>query len=177
MSTRTLKPVRSCLALLILCSCIGCDQATKRIATERLKGAPARSYAADTIRLQYALNPGGFLSVGSTIPGTLRTALFIGLNLCLSFALGIFLLLRPRMPTILFIATVFVLAGGIGNLIDRVWNFGLVIDFLNVGIGPIRTGIFNVADLAVTFGAVAMLVCLELDNKRGTVRATPDSTT
>jgi len=43
-----------------------------------------------------------------------------------------------------------------GNLIDRVWNNGLVTDFINVGIGPVRTGVFNVADLAVTFGAIAV---------------------
>jgi signal peptidase II len=34
------------------------------------------------------------------------------------------------------------LAGGFGNLIDRVLHDGSVTDFLNVGIGPIRTGIF-----------------------------------
>jgi signal peptidase II len=32
-----------------------------------------------------------------------------------------------------------------------------VIDFLNVGVGPLRTGIFNVADVAITLG-VALLV-------------------
>jgi len=43
-------------------------------------------------------------------------------------------------------------AGGIGNLIDRISHDGLVIDFINIGIGPVRTGIFNVADVAVMIG-------------------------
>ena len=42
------------------------------------------------------------------------------------------------------------LAGALGNLIDRIRWDGLVIDFLNLGIGPLRTGVFNVADMAVT---------------------------
>ena len=46
-----------------------------------------------------------------------------------------------------------------GNLIDRVVNNGLVIDFINLGVGPVRTGIFNVADIGVTFGAIAPMVC------------------
>jgi signal peptidase II len=43
------------------------------------------------------------------------------------------------------------LAGGVSNLIDRV-AIGSVIDFLSAGIGPVRTGIFNVADLAIMAG-------------------------
>ena len=46
-------------------------------------------------------------------------------------------------------------AGGMSNLIDRI-AMGSVIDFLNIGIGPFRTGIFNVADVAIMAG-VALL--------------------
>jgi signal peptidase II len=42
-------------------------------------------------------------------------------------------------------------AGGASNLVDRVMR-GSVIDFLNVGVGPLRTGIFNVADMAILLG-------------------------
>ncbi len=56
----------------------------------------------------------------------------------------------------MFVPLVCVLSGGIGNLIDRLSNDGLVTDFINVGIGPIRSGVFNVADIAITFGAVAI---------------------
>jgi len=58
------------------------------------------------------------------------------------------------------------LAGGIGNLIDRLFHNGLVIDFLNVGIGPIRTGIFNVADMAIMAGFGILLLY------RGTAEST-----
>jgi signal peptidase II len=49
------------------------------------------------------------------------------------------------------------LAGGISNLVDRI-ALGRVIDFLNVGIGPFRTGIFNVADVAIMAGIAVLLV-------------------
>jgi signal peptidase II len=48
-------------------------------------------------------------------------------------------------------------AGGIGNLIDRILRDGAVIDFMNLGIGPVRTGIFNVADVQI-MAAVAIFV-------------------
>jgi signal peptidase II len=52
-----------------------------------------------------------------------------------------------------FVALGLLLAGGVGNLIDRINQNGHVTDFLNVGIGPVRTGIFNVADMAIMAGA------------------------
>jgi signal peptidase II len=45
------------------------------------------------------------------------------------------------------------IAGGASNWIDRVVR-GSVVDFLNVGIGSLRTGVFNVADVAIMIGAV-----------------------
>jgi signal peptidase II len=47
-------------------------------------------------------------------------------------------------------------AGGASNWADRVVH-GRVVDFLNVGIGSLRTGIFNVADIAIMAGVVMLL--------------------
>ena len=155
--SRTRTPrIRLLLALLILSSCIGCDQATKRIATRTLSGSPPRSLLADTIRFDFALNPGGFLSLGSNLPDNLRTWVLVAINSCLIVGLLAFLCRKRSIPFPLFLSLVFILAGGIGNLIDRVGNHGLVTDFINVGIGPLRTGVFNVADMAITFGAIAI---------------------
>ncbi|MEJ0007739.1 MAG: signal peptidase II [Steroidobacteraceae bacterium] len=49
-------------------------------------------------------------------------------------------------------------AGGLGNLIDRITGDGRVTDFLNVGLGPLRTGIFNVADMTLMVGVVVFLI-------------------
>jgi signal peptidase II len=50
--------------------------------------------------------------------------------------------------------------GGASNWVDRVTR-GSVIDFLNVGLGSLRTGIFNVADVAIMLGA-GIIVITEL---------------
>jgi signal peptidase II len=59
--------------------------------------------------------------------------------------------------------TLFV-AGGASNWLDRVVR-GSVIDFINVGFGPVRTGIFNVADVAIVLG-VTIIVVAELRRGR-----------
>ena len=48
-------------------------------------------------------------------------------------------------------------AGGTSNQIDRAAR-GSVVDFINVGVGSLRTGIFNVADLAIVFGFALVLI-------------------
>ena len=60
------------------------------------------------------------------------------------------------------------LAGAVGNLIDRIRLDGLVIDFLNLGIGPLRTGIFNVADMAIMAGAVLLVIPVAAARKTAT---------
>jgi signal peptidase II len=150
----TSQRFRLVLGLVILCSCIGCDQATKSIALSTLRDQPPRSYFADTVRLGLAQNPGGFLSVGANLPDGVRTKLFVTTNCVMLLSLLAFLLIKRNTSSTVFLALVCVLAGGIGNLVDRMTNNGLVIDFLNLGIGPVRTGVFNVADVAITFGAI-----------------------
>jgi signal peptidase II len=50
-----------------------------------------------------------------------------------------------------------IFAGGLGNIIDRIAFDRHVTDFMNVGIGSLRTGIFNVADMCVTAGVIVLL--------------------
>lgn len=156
MNTQHPTRIRFIFAILILFLCVGCDQAAKNIATQMLKDSPPRSFLADTVRFEYALNPGGFLSLGMNMSDQLRKWVFIGFNSCMLLGLCAFLILKRGVSFALFASIAFILAGGIGNLIDRVWHHGLVTDFINLGIGSLRTGVFNVADMAVTFGAIAV---------------------
>lgn len=55
------------------------------------------------------------------------------------------------------VALAMILAGGTGNLIDRMRFDGRVTDFLYLTAGPLHTGVFNVADMAVTFGVIWLL--------------------
>lgn len=158
MTTTRSPGFRWIMGLVILSSCIGCDQVTKNIATQTLRNAPPQRYLGDTIRLEFALNAGGFLSFGNQFPKAVRPWVFIGFSSCLMLAVAVLLVVRRDMPWSQFVALTCILAGGIGNLIDRVTNNGLVTDFINVGIGPLRSGIFNVADMAITFGGIAVVI-------------------
>ena len=58
------------------------------------------------------------------------------------------------------VAVALVCGGAIGNLADRLrWTEG-VVDFIDVGVGSYRFWIFNVADVGVTLGAIALAVLL-----------------
>jgi signal peptidase II len=137
---------------IVLCSCVGCDQWTKSLATEHLKQAPAMSFLGDTLRIQYAENPGAFLGAGSQLSPTARFAILVVVNAVFLGLIAALVFAKRVSGRMQHLAVVLLLAGGIGNLIDRVFHDGLVIDFLNVGIGPLRTGIFNVADMAIMTG-------------------------
>lgn len=163
MSMLHLPYARLLLALAILSTCIGCDQATKQLASRELKDAPPKTFLGGVIRLEYALNSGGFLSLGGEMPKHVRTGLFVVFNLGMMLAICGYLIVRRQISLLMFVAILYFLAGGVGNLIDRVTNDGLVIDFLNVGVGPLRTGIFNVADMALVFGGAGAVL---LANRR-----------
>ena len=151
------KMKRIVIISIVLFSCVGCDQATKQMARQSLDGLGTISFLKDTIRLQYAENPGAFLSLGANIPENLRLLAFTVLAGILLLGLLLYLLKTDQANRPTIIALSLVLGGGIGNLIDRVFNEGRVIDFLNLGIGTLRTGVFNVADMAITLGAVWIL--------------------
>jgi signal peptidase II len=143
---------------------IGCDQVTKTMAARTLAGTGPRSFLADTVRLEYQENSGGFLSAGADLPPRLRTGVFT-----IGTALGLLGLIaaaiRFRWSGWSLLGLSLFVAGGASNWVDRV-SRGSVIDFMNVGFGPLRTGIFNVADLVIMFGS-GMVVISELRSRRG----------
>lgn len=154
------KSVRLLVLALLAVVCIGCDQATKKIATDRLSNSPPISMFGDTLRLQYAENPGGFLGLGGRLSADARFVFLVVFNGAVLAGVSCALLAPTRMSRTNFVALALILTGGIGNMIDRLNNNGLVTDFLNVGIGPVRTGIFNVADIAISAGAIALTLAM-----------------
>jgi len=147
---------RIVLILVTLLFCVGCDQKTKSIARENLRGAEVKSFFHDTLRLDYAENSGGFLGLGDSLPAAWRTAIFSSSCSIGIAALFLYAMFAVHLRGIQMLALSLLIAGGVGNLIDR-WTFGYSTDFLNLGIGPIRTGIFNVADIAIMSGCFLIL--------------------
>jgi len=65
--------------------------------------------------------------------------------------------IRGRWQGARLLGVALIVAGGASNWIDRL-VIGSVVDFLNVGIGPVRTGIFNVADVAIMLGVMLIVL-------------------
>jgi signal peptidase II len=153
-----MKPIKKSLIILfILLSCVGCDQATKTIARQNLPKSEFISLLNDTLRLQYVENSGAFLGLGANIPEKIRSWVLILLVGIFLSGMLIFLLIQKHLTKNQIIALSLIVGGGIGNLIDRIFNQCRVADFMNMGIGSLRTGIFNVADVVITFGVIWFL--------------------
>jgi len=137
------------------------DHATKLLAAEHLRLAPRLSFLADTLRLQYSENSGAFLGLGAGLDPGVRFWLFtVAVGILLVVILGM-LFTRDGVTRAEAAGLTLIGAGGFSNWIDRLLNDGVVIDFLNVGLGGLRTGIFNLADMAIT-GGVLFLAALSL---------------
>jgi signal peptidase II len=73
----------------------------------------------------------------------------------------LYLIFLKRLSFLPTLAISLIFCGAMSNLIDRFTYEGAVIDFLNIGIGNLRTGVFNLADFAVICG-VALLFYFSL---------------
>lgn len=144
---------RVLLVAVIVAACAGCDQATKAAARALLEPAPPLHYLHGILLLEYARNAGGLLSLGAHFSEPVRLLVFsVGVAVFLA-ALAAYLVLSNRLTTTRTVALALFLGGGVSNLLDRLIHAGMVVDFLNLGIGDVRTGIFNLADVAITAGA------------------------
>jgi signal peptidase II len=125
------------------------------MARAALTDAPPRSLLNGIVTLSYAENPGAFLGLGARLPERARIVLGIASGL-LVVAMGAVLLARAHViGALLLIGISLLIGGGMGNLIDRITNGGRVIDFMVFRLGPFQTGVLNVADIAITVGAIA----------------------
>lgn len=162
--------------LLIVLTCllgtISCDHATKQLANEHLRDGPVLSYLGGLVRLVHTENPGAFLSLGAAMDAGWRFAIFTVAVGVLLAALLAYALVSRRLRGLEVAAFAVLAAGGLSNWIDRVANEGRVVDFLILGAGSLRTGVFNVADVAI----VAAIPLLFLAGRQR-ARAEPSSPT
>jgi len=147
----------------IMAITIALDQWTKHLARVSLATAAPRRFG--ILTLLYAENTGAFLSLGANLPPQTRSLIFSGV-VAAALAVGLYALMTNRVGSAAdSIAVAFILGGGIGNLIDRIFRGGRVTDFLFMAIGPLHTGVFNVADIAITGGVIFLLLSWFLTKK------------
>jgi signal peptidase II len=152
------RELQSGLLLLFTVPCIGCDQTAKAVAKTLLHASDRTEFLNGIVIFEYAENRGGFLSLGAGLPDGARFLLFGLIALAGVLILLAFSLKQQEAGVAQRIGLALALSGGVGNLIDRLINYGRVVDFVSIGMGSLRTGIFNVADLQVMAGAAILFV-------------------
>ncbi len=151
------------MLLILILPLVGCDRITKEQAQLYLRGKEPIAYFGDLFTLSYHENIGAMLSFGATFPEEFRFFVFtvvVGISLLTAL---IYCIVSPLKQHYLIIAGL-LLAGGFGNLYDRVFYDGKVIDFMKINCGPLYTGVFNIADIAIMLGFFGFLV---IGTKRG----------
>ena len=136
----------------------GCDHAAKHAARAVLGDGAVHAFAGGVVRFQLVHNTGGFLSLGARLAPELRDAFFLvaaplGVALLAASAFGSAVRSRAALAGLALLC-----GGGVANWLDRLLNTGAVTDFVSLGVGALRTGIFNVADVAIMLGAALLLV-------------------
>lgn len=169
MSTR-LKVFLFCL---ICVAFVGLDRWTKVLAKEHLMFAQPKSYFHDTFILEYVENTGAALSFGDSLPQPVSFWLLSILPLGVIVLVFVYVMRQLNsFSNFKLFCFAMIIAGGLGNIIDRIAYDRHVTDFMNMGIGNLRTGIFNVADVCITAGVIGLFF-VYWDTRKGLLK--PDN--
>ena len=135
---------------------VGCDQISKDLVRKNVENSEYIPVIGDNFIMTNVENTGAMLGFGDNFPPIIKNIFLKALPVLVLFILLFRILQKKRMNFWLIIAFAFVIGGGIGNLIDRI-AYGSVTDFFQIKLGVLRTGIFNMADVSVTLGALLIL--------------------
>lgn len=143
----------SCSVMIFLI--IAFDQITKYFASLNLKNADAVGFIPGLVKFRYAENTGMAFSM---LSGARWVFILVTVIACV---LVLYYLFSDRCKSLwLYWSLGVIVSGGIGNLIDRI-KFGYVVDFIEPTF--VDFAVFNIADCAVTCGAVSLIAYLVYD--------------
>jgi signal peptidase II len=145
------------------------DLITKLIAEATLLRTPGIPVFGDWFQLRLVYNQGAAFGLHV---GPYSRWIFFTVALVAVFVLTRMSRTSPVGDRFRQLALGLVAGGAVGNLIDRIRSPRGVVDFLDVGVGALRWPTFNVADIAVSCGAIALAVSLWREDAR---RPEPES--
>lgn len=136
------------------------DQLTKYLSVAYLtKATPMKLLPIFNLSLAYNRGSAfGFLNQ----PGSWQVYLFAAIAVAVIIFLLVWLARTPAMMRLRACGIAFIIGGAVGNLIDRV-RLHAVIDFLQFHVSDWYFPTFNVADTAVTLGAICLIISLLID--------------
>lgn len=145
------------LFLGVVATVVAFDVATKLMIQRTFRLYQQVDVVGDYVRLTYIHNPGAAFGIHV---GEYSRVIFLVLSVVALLALAGMYWSTPPKDRVRLSAIALICAGAIGNLIDRVRSEAGVVDFLDVGIGDLRWPVFNIADIAVTTGAIFLALSL-----------------
>lgn len=155
----------------VIAALVGIDQWIKIWAIEHLQGQPSRSFLPigdfDWMHLTYTENTGAAFSMLSGSRVFLIVFPLVMIAVC-----AVLMHRSHREHRWMLFALPLIIAGGIGNLIDRVFRGGAVVDYLDLQLFDFA--IFNFADCCVSVGVVLLIICvLFLEKEEPTAKKLP----
>ncbi|NRB39875.1 MAG: signal peptidase II [Pseudomonadales bacterium] len=155
MSNNTIKQPALWVLFITIAVIIGLDQWTKALATDLLQyGRPI--YVMPVLNWTLLHNYGAAFSFLSDQGGWQRW-FFMIISAVVSCAFVVWLVRLPKEQWIVRFSLTLIIAGAVGNLIDRV-SMGYVVDFIHFHWQDKYFPAFNIADMAITGGAGFMLL-------------------
>ncbi len=149
------------LALVLALAVFLTDQFLKSLVEGSMRTGQSIPLVQDVLYLTYVKNSGGAFG----ILGGQIAVLLAGSAVAIVFVLWVLLADVPTLLTV--VGCGLVLGGAAGNLLDRIAE-GWVTDFLDLQFWPLqRWPVFNVADVAIVLGVVALLLAALRPEKAG----------
>ena len=139
------------------------DVLTKQWIVATLVLYEIRPVFGEFFRLTYTHNPGAAFGINI---GEHSRLFFLALSLVALVVLGWMYRITPRRDVLRLTSLALVCGGAIGNILDRLRYDAGVVDFIDIGFGSHRFWIFNIADSAVSMGAVLLLISFYLEERR-----------
>jgi len=153
------------ITLLIIFN-IAIDQISKVIVRANIQLREVIELIGDKFILTNVENKGAFLGMGSEMNNTLRILFLLILPTLVLGYLIYYIATNKTLDRLSTIALSCIAGGGIANVFDRI-AFGKVTDFFFIDLGGVfKTGIFNVADMSVTFGMIVLVYTWYLSSRR-----------
>jgi len=148
----------------VLLAVVFADCASKRAIEARLAPAPGpQPVAGDFVRFRLSYNQDAAFGIPAGGNGRWVLAAIAALGVV---AMVIAYRFTDPRRTILITSFALIAGGALGNMIDRLRSTRGVVDFVDVGIGNLRFYTFNVADVAITCGAVLLFYTLMLKERK-----------
>ncbi len=139
------------------------DVITKAVIQQTLSISQSVAVLGDFFRLTYIHNPGAAFGLHL---GPHSRVIFLTLALIALGVLAVMYRQTPATDRLRLFAIGAIAGGALGNVIDRIRSRLGVVDFLDFGIGDLRWPVFNLADTAVTVGAMLLLASLWAEDQR-----------